>query len=143
MKRFVFSIFILLLTQQLFSQEPDLIESLNERSFKKKIFDYQNETKWKYKGKLPAIVNFYGESCNPCDSVNKIMLEIATNYNGKVLMYKLNADENPIVTTAFVPDSLPMLFFVPVKGKPKQVTGLKSKTYYYSLLTDFLNVEIK
>jgi hypothetical protein len=35
--------------------------TLNKREFKDKIFDYSFSREWKYKGEMPAVIDFYAD----------------------------------------------------------------------------------
>jgi thioredoxin 1 len=43
-----------------------------------------------YEGKLPAIIDFYADWCRPCRMVAPILDELAEDYKGKVVIYKIN-----------------------------------------------------
>ncbi|PIE03986.1 MAG: thiol reductase thioredoxin, partial [Spirochaetales bacterium] len=42
-----------------------MAEQLTVESFKEKVFDFTAEKEWKYKGTLPAIIDFYADWCGP------------------------------------------------------------------------------
>ena len=48
---------------------------MNKNMFINDVFDYQNTPDWKYKGKLPAIIDLYADWCGPCRMVAPIMKE--------------------------------------------------------------------
>ena len=70
---------------------------LTTEDFVNNIFDYRTEREWKYKGRRPAIIDFYADWCGPCRMVAPILEEIGGEYAGRLTVAKLNVDENTAV----------------------------------------------
>ena len=65
---------------------------MNKEMFLKDVFDYEKSKKWKYKGDKPAIIDLYADWCGPCRQTAPIMKELAKEYAGKIIIYKVNVD---------------------------------------------------
>ncbi len=100
---------------------------LGKREFKEKIYDYTFSKEWKYKGELPAIVDFYADWCAPCKLVSPILNDLSNEYAGKIKVYKINTEKDPEVAKAFGVSSIPTLLFIAQTGKPTIVRGAQSR----------------
>ena len=59
--------------------------------------------------RLPILVDFWAEWCPPCTVVEKPLAELAAELSGRVVVARLNADENPVVTRRHRVMSMPTL----------------------------------
>ena len=111
------------------------IVHLTKAEFLKKVMDYENNVnEWKYLGDKPAIIDFYADWCGPCKRLSPILEEIAAEYDGEVIIYKVNVDNERDIATAFGIRSLPTLFFVPKQGNPSVVEGFLPKEELYKAM---------
>jgi thioredoxin 1 len=103
------------------------VAHLNKREFKEKIFDYSLSKDWKYKGEMPAVIDFYADWCAPCKMVSPVLDELSVEYAGKVKICKVNTEKDPEVAKAFGVSSIPTLLFIGLTGKPMVVRGAQSR----------------
>jgi thioredoxin len=104
---------------------------LTKAEFLSKVVNYEeNPTEWKYLGDKPAIVDFYTSWCGPCKMIAPIMDELATQYEGKIYVYKVNTEQEQELASVFNIRSIPTLLFVPMNGAPQITVGAMSKTQF-------------
>ena len=76
---------------------------------------------------LPVLIDFTAPWCGPCKMVDPIVEELAAEWDGKVKVVQVNADEAPKVVMHFRVMGVPTLMAV-VGGKVKaRMTGYKPK----------------
>ena len=59
-----------------------------------------------------AVVDFWAEWCGPCKMIGPIIEELATEYDGKVLVGKVNVDTNPDVSMKYGIRSIPTILIL-------------------------------
>ena len=113
-------------------------EKLTTQGFKQKIFNYDTETDWQYKGSLPAIIDFYADWCGPCRAVAPVLEELSTEYEGKLVIYKLDTDKETELSTIFGIQSIPTFLFIPVQGTPMMQKGALPKNMFQQIIEERL-----
>lgn len=109
---------------------------INTDEFIKNIHDFNNTTTWKYKGTKPCIVDFYADWCRPCKMMDPIMEKLAKEYEGKVIFYRVNIDENKDLSLAYNISSIPTFLFCPVNGQPQLSMGMMSEENIRKIIGD-------
>ncbi|RCK80145.1 MAG: Thioredoxin [Candidatus Ozemobacter sibiricus] len=79
-----------------------MAKELNETTFKSEVL--QNPG--------PALVDFWAPWCGPCRIMGPIVDNLAKKYEGKVLIAKVNVDENQNLAGQYNIMSIPSLLFI-------------------------------
>ena len=112
--------------------------NLTAQGFREAVFDYTGKAEWKYKGALPAIIDFYADWCGPCKAVAPVMEELSNEYENRLLIYKIDTDKETELSTLFGIQSIPTLLFVPVEGAPMMQRGALPKAAFKQVIEEKL-----
>ena len=115
------------------------VKHLTYNEFKKLVWDFEeNPNTFVYKGKLPAVIDFYADWCGPCRRVAPIMERMAEDYDGKLLVYKINVQYETELAKAFQIRSIPTVLFIPVEGQPMMQVGAMPEEGYRKVVVEQL-----
>lgn len=114
---------------------------LTDETFKKLVFNYTANQEWKYEGTSPAIVDFYADWCAPCRQLSPLLEEIAREYTGKIVVYKVDTVKEDILAQNLGITGLPTLLFIPAKGKPQVAMGALPKESLIEAINEVLLVK--
>lgn len=113
-------------------------ELLTKAEFILKVWDFtKSPNDWKYLGSKPAIIDFYADWCGPCKIASPILEEIGSEYAGKIIIYKINTDQERELAKVFNITGIPAFLYIPVNGKPTMMAGIgKSKAETKKMFID-------
>jgi thioredoxin len=111
---------------------------LSTEDFKNKIFNYEKETEWHYKGQLPILIDFYADWCGPCKMVTPILEELSREYGGKLTIYKVDTEAEIELASVFGIRSIPTFLFIPIDGDPMMQPGALPKKAFQQIIEERL-----
>lgn len=101
-----------------------MVEILTDATFEEKVLQ---------SNKL-AIVDFSAVWCGPCRMVSPIIHELATEYEGRIVVGEINVDENPQVTAQYKVRNIPTVLFIKNGEVVDKQVGAVPKANYKALV---------
>jgi thioredoxin 1 len=95
----------------------DKIQTLTDSNFDQSVI----------KSAQPVLVDFWAEWCGPCRRLAPTVEELATDYDGRVVVGKLNVDDNPNTAGRFSIRGIPTLLLFKGGQIVEQIVGLADK----------------
>jgi thioredoxin len=117
-----------------------VVQQLTSGEFRQVIYNYDTNPEWKFEGTMPVIIDFYADWCPPCRQLSPLVEEIAKEYNGKIVVYKVDTDKEKELAQKLGITSLPTLLYIPAKGKPQVTLGYIPKESIVKTINEVLSI---
>ena len=104
--------------------------NVNDSAFEKTVMQ----------SKIPAVVDFWAPWCGPCKMVAPTLEKLAKEYSGKLLIAKVNTDENPEWAGKFGVQGIPTMLFVANGKVIHQQTGALPESILRDVVSQFMQV---
>ncbi|MCX6250505.1 MAG: thioredoxin [Bacteroidetes bacterium] len=101
-----------------------MFETLTDATFEEKVL----------KSDKLAVVDFSAEWCGPCRVVGPIIHDLASEYEGRIVVGEIDVDENPDVTAKYRVRNIPTVLFIKNGEVVDKQVGSVPKSVYKSLV---------
>jgi thioredoxin 1 len=86
------------------------------------------------KSDVPVLVDFWAEWCGPCKAIGPSVEQLASEYEGKARVFKLNVDEDPDIASSYGVMSIPALLVFKGGKVVDQMVGAAPKATIAQLI---------
>ena len=113
------------------SQESQWIRTTTTETFRADVVEQSMS--------CPVVVDFWAEWCGPCQQLMPLLEKLATEFDGRFILVKINVDELPEIAGAFGVQSIPFVMAM-IDGQPvSQLPGVQPEPQLREWLESFLS----
>ena len=90
----------------------------------------------------PAFIDFWSAGCGPCNIIGPIIDELAEEFDGRAIIAKVNAAQNPKLSAYFQVRSVPTLMFIKNGQLIERISGLVPKPNLTEMIEDLIALDV-
>ena len=106
--------------------------------FKKYVWDYETNTQnIVLKTNVPVILDFYATWCRPCKMLAPELKALQKEYQGKLVIYKIDVDRERELARFFGVKAMPTLYFIPTEGKATYAQGYMTQDQLKTIVDQY------
>ncbi len=102
---------------------------LTSENFQKEVMNVKDKL---------VMVDFWATWCGPCRALGPVVEELAEAYDGKVVVGKVNVDEEPDLAAQFRVSSIPSVFFIKNGEVVKHAVGFQEYDNWVAIIESLL-----
>jgi thioredoxin 1 len=91
------------------------------------------------KSSLPVVVDFWAAWCAPCRAITPTLDRLAVEYSGRLVVAKVDVDENPVYAQQFGVQGIPTLLLVHQGKIANRIVGALPEARLRASIKDFLD----
>ncbi|WEG36854.1 thioredoxin [Amygdalobacter nucleatus] len=102
---------------------------LTSANFQQEVMDVKDKL---------VMVDFWATWCGPCRALGPVVEELAEAYDGRVVVGKVNVDEEPELAAQFRVSSIPSVFFIKNGEVVKHAVGFQEYDNWVAIIESLL-----
>lgn len=92
---------------------------------------------------VPVVVDFWAPWCGPCRAIAPILDKLATEYEGRLLITKVNTDEDQQWAGQFGIQGIPTLIVFKNGEEVERLVGTRPEGFYRDVFDRVLNTPVQ